>query len=221
MPPNGVLTPLALLTAVLEKDPVVGMDWTKDPSILQTPRATISWLASTCLPPAGKGKGNELSKNTSYLQNAFAIAIDSKIAIMGMMMIADPSWLTMSVKVMSSSGIPCPVALAGIEKGGSCAFGIPASIEPVRVKVQLSLLVVQILISGSRKAEITRQRMTTRAFRAVQMNQTVLSTMNRAFSGILFMYLWIGLDWSPDIGLNQPVLFRACRKHNKSKSEYD
>ena len=48
----GVLTPLELLTAVLEKDPVVGMDWTKLPRRLQTPSATISWLASTVFPPA-------------------------------------------------------------------------------------------------------------------------------------------------------------------------
>ena len=48
----GVLTPLELLTAVLENDPVVGMDWTKLPRRLQIPRATISWLASTVLPPA-------------------------------------------------------------------------------------------------------------------------------------------------------------------------
>ena len=43
---------LELLTAVLEKDPVVGMDWTKEPKMLQSPSATISWLASTDLPPA-------------------------------------------------------------------------------------------------------------------------------------------------------------------------
>ena len=70
-PPNAVFTPLEniyrfhqkifvvatvehleLLTAVLEKDPVVGMDWTKEPKMLQSPSATISWLASTDLPPA-------------------------------------------------------------------------------------------------------------------------------------------------------------------------
>ena len=43
---------LELLTAVLEKEPVVGMDWTKEPKMLQSPSATISWLASTDLPPA-------------------------------------------------------------------------------------------------------------------------------------------------------------------------
>ena len=36
----------------LEKDPVVGMAWTKDPKMLQMPSATISWLASTGFPPA-------------------------------------------------------------------------------------------------------------------------------------------------------------------------
>lgn len=48
----GVLTPLAEFTAVLLNDPVVGMDWTKEPNKLQTPRAIISWLASTGFPPA-------------------------------------------------------------------------------------------------------------------------------------------------------------------------
>ena len=43
---------LELLTAVLENEPVVGMDWTKEPKMLQSPSATISWLASTDLPPA-------------------------------------------------------------------------------------------------------------------------------------------------------------------------
>ena len=52
MPPKAVLTPLELLTAVLEKDPVVGIDWTKEPKMLHNPRAIISWLASTDFPPA-------------------------------------------------------------------------------------------------------------------------------------------------------------------------
>jgi hypothetical protein len=51
-PPNGVLTPEAEFTAVLEKDPVVGIELTKEPNILQAPSAIISWLASTGLPPA-------------------------------------------------------------------------------------------------------------------------------------------------------------------------
>ena len=42
IPPAGVLTPLVELTAVLEKDPVVGIDWTNDPTILHKPRAIIS-----------------------------------------------------------------------------------------------------------------------------------------------------------------------------------
>ena len=50
IPPAGVFTPLAAFTAVLENDPVVGIDWTNDPTRLQIPSAIISWLASICLP---------------------------------------------------------------------------------------------------------------------------------------------------------------------------
>ena len=50
--PNVVLTPEAELTAVLEKDPVIGMAETKELMKLQIPKATISWSASTGLPPA-------------------------------------------------------------------------------------------------------------------------------------------------------------------------
>lgn len=42
MPPNGVLTALASLTAVRVKDPVNGIDETNDPNMLQQPRAIIS-----------------------------------------------------------------------------------------------------------------------------------------------------------------------------------
>ena len=51
-PPSGVRTPLALFTAVREKEPVVGIELTKEPITLQTPSAIISWLASTGFPPA-------------------------------------------------------------------------------------------------------------------------------------------------------------------------
>ena len=42
IPPAGVLTPLAEFTAVLENDPVVGKDCTKDPAKLHNPSASIS-----------------------------------------------------------------------------------------------------------------------------------------------------------------------------------
>lgn len=50
IPPNGVLTPEAWLTAVRVKDPVTGIERTNDPKILQTPRAIISCVASKDLP---------------------------------------------------------------------------------------------------------------------------------------------------------------------------
>jgi hypothetical protein len=46
----GVLTPEALLTAVLVKDPVFGKDWKKEPKMLLKPRAIISCVASIVLP---------------------------------------------------------------------------------------------------------------------------------------------------------------------------
>ena len=57
--PNGVLTPDAELTAHLEKDPAIGMAWTKELMKLQIPNATISWSASMGLPPAGKKQMEE------------------------------------------------------------------------------------------------------------------------------------------------------------------
>lgn len=53
-PPMVVLTPDAALTAVLENDPVVGIDETNEPTMLHAPNAIISWLASTGFPPAIK-----------------------------------------------------------------------------------------------------------------------------------------------------------------------
>lgn len=42
IPPNVVRTPLVLFTAVLVKDPVVGIEDTNDPKMLHKPRAIIS-----------------------------------------------------------------------------------------------------------------------------------------------------------------------------------
>ena len=61
IPPPGVLTPLAQFTAVLENDPVVGIDWTNDPTRLQIPSAIISWFASTGFPPATNIIGSKLN----------------------------------------------------------------------------------------------------------------------------------------------------------------
>lgn len=55
-PPKVVLTPLALLTAPLERAPDTGMELTKELAMLQMPNASISWVASMVLPSAGKVK---------------------------------------------------------------------------------------------------------------------------------------------------------------------
>lgn len=52
MPPSVVRTPLALFTAVRVNDPVVGIDWKKEPHKLHRPSASISWVASMVLPLA-------------------------------------------------------------------------------------------------------------------------------------------------------------------------
>lgn len=46
MPPNGVRTPLALLTAVRVNEPVTGIARTNEPNMLQHPNAISSWVAS-------------------------------------------------------------------------------------------------------------------------------------------------------------------------------
>ena len=50
--PSGPLCLWQCLYLNLEKEPVVGMACTKEPRMLQIPKATISWLASTGFPPA-------------------------------------------------------------------------------------------------------------------------------------------------------------------------
>lgn len=49
-----VLAPEALLITVLVKDPVTGIDLTKEPIILQAPKAISSWLMSNVHPLAKK-----------------------------------------------------------------------------------------------------------------------------------------------------------------------
>lgn len=52
MPPKGVLTPEALFTALLEKDPVTGIEWKNEPITLHNPRDSISCVASRVNPCA-------------------------------------------------------------------------------------------------------------------------------------------------------------------------
>ena len=74
--------------------------------------------------------------NSIFLQKALAMAMDSRMAMMGMMMMADPSSDNIPLKLISCSG-PSPVALAGMENGGASKGGTPALISPVNMKVQL------------------------------------------------------------------------------------
>lgn len=52
MPPIGVLTPEALFTALLLRDPVPGNAWTKELPIFDIPIAISSCVASTDFPVA-------------------------------------------------------------------------------------------------------------------------------------------------------------------------
>ena len=120
IPPPGVLTPLAQFTAVLENDPVVGIDWTNDPTRLQIPSAIISWFASTGFPPATNIIGSKLYLDNIikhfdqgeiinnnirsqfyidlYLPKAFAMATFSRITNSGRIMMADPRFDSMPEK---------------------------------------------------------------------------------------------------------------------------
>ena len=156
-PPAWVFTPLAQLTAVLqffvflfrsdlnqdhlENDPVVGMEEKNEPMMLQAPSAIISWLASKGFPPATrKGVFKAVRYHCEVLQKAFAMATDSRMAMIGMMMKALPRLLAMSPKETSSGGnVPFSTLCFGMEKGGRAGFGMPPAMSPVSVKVQLSL----------------------------------------------------------------------------------
>lgn len=103
MPPRVVRTPLALFTAVRVNDPVVGIDWKKEPHKLHRPSANISWVASIVFPLAV----TEIDMNGEIcvclvdaigycLQNDFATAILSKIDINGIAMTEDPKWVIIS-----------------------------------------------------------------------------------------------------------------------------
>ena len=85
-----------------------------------------------------------LFKKTCFdLQNALAMATDSKMAMMGMMMKALPRLLAISPKVTSSTGRVWLATLClGIENGGNAGFGIPPLMSPVSVNVQSSLEMV-------------------------------------------------------------------------------
>lgn len=53
MEPAGVTTPLAWFSAVRVNEPVAGMLWQNEDTMLQAPTASISCVPSTGLLPAG------------------------------------------------------------------------------------------------------------------------------------------------------------------------
>jgi len=70
MPPNGVLTPEALFTALLLRDPVPGKACTKELPIFDIPIAINSCVASTDFPLADtkyKINANDVNKNPRCL----------------------------------------------------------------------------------------------------------------------------------------------------------
>jgi trans-aconitate methyltransferase len=73
-PASVVLTPEALFTALLVKEPVTGIEPTKEPIVLQSPNAIISWVASSLRP----------------LQKALAIDTASNMDRIGMNMKETP-----------------------------------------------------------------------------------------------------------------------------------
>lgn len=83
IPARGVLTPDALFTAVLVKEPVIGIERTKEPITLQRPKANISCVASSGLPLAAK-ENQKSALLDNNIQKAFAIETASRIATNGM-----------------------------------------------------------------------------------------------------------------------------------------
>lgn len=75
MPPNVVLTPLALLTAPRDRAPVTGIEDTNEEAMLQTPRASISWVASIVLPSAGEDRSDD--RRSTLILFTVATATDS------------------------------------------------------------------------------------------------------------------------------------------------
>ena len=65
------------------------------------------------------------------------MAIDSRMAMMGMMMMADPRSDNIPLKFISSCGSPSPVTLARMEKGGGAKGGTLPSISPVNMNVHV------------------------------------------------------------------------------------
>ena len=100
----GVLDQIGFNLIYLENEPVVGMEEKKDPTMLQAPSAIISWLASKGFPPAGGKRSHITILVVGNSQKAFAMATDSRMAMMGMMMKALPRLLAISPKVTSSTG---------------------------------------------------------------------------------------------------------------------
>lgn len=131
MPPKGVLTPDALFTALLEKEPVTGMEWKKAPTVLHRPRVSISWVASRDWPRAEENQPIIILSTYPWhvdarnLQKDLAMATFPIIDIRGTIRIPVPKLPHMSRNV----SVWLPTVL---ENGGGSTDGNPASMCPVR-----------------------------------------------------------------------------------------
>lgn len=141
--PIGVRTPLALLTAPRDNEPVPGNPWANELTMFDAPIANSSCVASTDFPFAIKDTQRKLAYGMviwlvmwACLPNALQTAIFSSNAINGMTMSDEPIADTISLNV-SPFWISSPVVslrMSGIENGGNWKSGIPGGISPIKCK---------------------------------------------------------------------------------------